>query len=150
MSDRKKIGRPTEYRPEYCEEVVKNCMHGKWAATEDQLADFFGVERQTIANWKKKHPEFLYAIKRAKLEVDNTIEGTLFTRAQRGDVTACIFWLKNRRPELWRDKQDVQVRAQVQAVTIDLSAFTDQELALYEQLNSKALQSAPKQIDSAK
>lgn len=25
------------------------------------------------------------------------------------DVTALIFWLKNRRPDLWRDKQEVQV-----------------------------------------
>ena len=25
------------------------------------------------------------------------------------DSTACIFWLKNRNPKLWRDKQDIQV-----------------------------------------
>jgi hypothetical protein len=25
------------------------------------------------------------------------------------DVTACIFWLKNRQPQLWRDRQDVAI-----------------------------------------
>ncbi|MBL8968259.1 MAG: hypothetical protein JNG85_14730 [Spirochaetaceae bacterium] len=26
------------------------------------------------------------------------------------DVTACIFWLKNRRPDRWRDKQEIEQR----------------------------------------
>jgi hypothetical protein len=29
------------------------------------------------------------------------------------DVIACIFWLKNRRPELWRDKHDVEHSGEV-------------------------------------
>lgn len=29
------------------------------------------------------------------------------------DVTAQIFWLKNRRPDLWRDKQDLNVEGNI-------------------------------------
>ena len=34
------------------------------------------------------------------------------------DTTAQIFWLKNRRPDKWRDKQDVEHSGQIGGVTI--------------------------------
>lgn len=36
------------------------------------------------------------------------------------DVTAQIFWLKNRRPDRWRDKQDVAVNAEPVRIVIDV------------------------------
>lgn len=35
------------------------------------------------------------------------------TKEVQGDTTAQIFWLKNRRPEQWRDKRDVQVEGEI-------------------------------------
>lgn len=34
------------------------------------------------------------------------------------DTTAQIFWLKNRRPDRWRDKQDIEHSGQIGGVTI--------------------------------
>jgi hypothetical protein len=131
-----KVGRPTEYRPEMCDEVVKNCMLGNWSATEEQIGDFFGVSRQTVANWKEAHPEFLYAVRRAKLLADNRVEGSLFYQATSGNVPAQIFWLKNRRPSEWREKQELatQVSGQIEHLHIrpeDLAGLTDEELAKF-------------------
>ena len=41
------------------------------------------------------------------------------------DTTAQIFWLKNRKPEEWRDKKDVAVEGSVNSV---ISAMSDEDL----------------------
>ncbi len=123
-------GQPTKYKPEFCEQAAKLCKLG---ATDRELADFFGVRESTLNNWKVAHPEFMEALKRGKDESDNRVEQSLYRRAlgyshdavkilmtKDGDVyreeyvehyppdtVACIFWLKNRRPDAWRDKFDV-------------------------------------------
>lgn len=125
-----KRGRPTSYKPEYAEQARKLCLLG---ATDDQLADFFDVSINTIANWQRVNPEFLGALKGGKEEADDRVERSLFQRAvgytfdsvkimsYEGavieapfrehcppDVTAQIFWLKNRRSAEWRDKRDME------------------------------------------
>ncbi len=123
-------GRPTSYKPEYVEQAEKLCALG---ATDIEIADFFGVTERTIQRWRISYPEFCRAIKVAKEEADRRVERSLFQRATgyeqeavkifmpsgasepvyapyREKVapsdTACIFWLKNRQREKWRDKQD--------------------------------------------
>ena len=44
-----RVGRPTDYKPEYCEQATKLCKLG---ATDAELGDFFEVTEQTINNWK--------------------------------------------------------------------------------------------------
>jgi hypothetical protein len=100
------------------------------------MAGFFGVSRQTIDAWKNAHSEFLDALKEGKGLADAEVADRLFKRATGyehaavkivanantgqehivnyterypPDTTACIFWLKNRRPDLWRDKTDQNV-----------------------------------------
>jgi hypothetical protein len=92
--------------------------------------------RQTVTNWKEAHPEFLYAVRRAKLLADNRVEGSLFYQATSGNVPAQIFWLKNRRPSEWREKQELatQVSGQIEHLHIrpeDLAGLTDEELAKF-------------------
>lgn len=124
------VGRPSTYQDEYALQAEKLCRLG---ATDVQLADFFGVVEKTINNWKRDHPEFLQSLKDGKEEADNKVTKSLFARANgyehaedkifnnngvplvvptikhyAPDTTACIFWLKNRRPELWRDVHDVR------------------------------------------
>lgn len=41
------------------------------------------------------------------------------------DTTAQIFWLKNRKPDKWRDKKDIDVGGSVHSV---ISSMTDDEL----------------------
>lgn len=128
-----KAGRKTLFRKEYIEQAYKLALLG---ATDKQLADFFSVKEQTINNWKKDFPEFFESLKRAKEDVDSQIVKSLFQRAKGyehddidikmfngeiietpltkhypPDTTACIFWLKNRQPDKWRDKTETAVTA---------------------------------------
>ena len=58
-----KVGRPTEYKTEYNEQVYKLCLLG---ADDKRIADFFDIRESTLNLWKKKHPEFMEAIKDGK------------------------------------------------------------------------------------
>jgi hypothetical protein len=123
-------GRPSKYKPEFDAQALKLCKLG---ATDRELAEFFTVDEATINRWKSDFPSFCESLKRGKQESDDRVEQSLYRRAlgyshdavkilmtKEGDVfreeyvehyppdtTACIFWLKNRRPEQWRDKIDV-------------------------------------------
>lgn len=123
-----KVGRPPKYQESFAKQAGKLCVLG---ATDDNLADFFEVSVRTIANWKVQHVEFLQALKAGKDEADDRVERSLYQKAvgytfdsekvfqHQGeivrapfrehvppDTTACIFWLKNRRPADWRDKHE--------------------------------------------
>ncbi|QIY92232.1 terminase [Chryseobacterium gallinarum] len=123
-------GAPTKYNEEYNEQVYKICLLG---ATDKDLADFFNVCEATINNWKNDYPGFLESIKRGKQIADANVADRLYQRAlgfehdseeikviegsvervpvkkvYPPDPTSAIFWLKNRQPERWRDKQDVE------------------------------------------
>ena len=57
-------GRPTLYRPEYCEKVIELGKDGKSVV---QMACAFGVSRPTMEeNWTREYPEFLEAFTLAK------------------------------------------------------------------------------------
>lgn len=78
---------------------------------EDELIE---VRRRDYENkWKLKHPEA------SKQEIqDAAIKGVKTTRRIKlglvekevpPDTTAAIFWLKNRKPEEWRDKHETEL-----------------------------------------
>lgn len=122
-------GRPTKYKEEYDEQALKLCRLG---ATDKELADFFQVNEDTINEWKKVHQSFSESLKAGKQMADAEVADKLFKRATGyehkavkisanpngaehvteyverypPDTTAAIFWLKNRRPDVWRDKVD--------------------------------------------
>ena len=52
------------------------------------------------------------------------------------DTTAAIFWLKNRRPDRWRDKQDIKLSGGVD-IKRDYSKLTDAQLEELEKLTKK-------------
>lgn len=122
------MARPTKYREEFNQQAEKLCKLG---ATDIELADFFGVNVATLHRWKNEYPEFCDALRVGKETADNRVERSLFAKANGyehdevdirvvanevvqtpirkfypPDTTACIFWLKNRRPDNWRDKQE--------------------------------------------
>lgn len=98
--------------------------------TDEQLAKKIGITTSTLYEWKKKYSEISEALKKGKELVDIQVENALLKRAlgyefqekrveksyKDGvkvvktikhippDTTAQIFWLKNRRPDRWRDK----------------------------------------------
>lgn len=77
--------------------------------TDEQLAANMGIAPSTLYAWKKEHEEISEALKKGKEIVDYEVENALLNKALLGDITASIFWLKNRRPDKWRDKpaQDI-------------------------------------------
>ncbi len=64
--DQKKrpIGRPTRYKPEYCDRIIELAKGGagmvEWALACE-------VDRPTLYYWAEVHPEFLTALTRAKM-----------------------------------------------------------------------------------
>jgi len=98
-------GPQLRYKLEYPEQAARLCQLG---ATDMELAEFFDVSKQTIYNWKERFPEFRDAIRLAKFEADMKVTESLYNKALAGDVTACIYWTKNRRPDLWRDRKEVE------------------------------------------
>ena len=125
MSPMNPNGRPTAYRPDFCEQARKYCLLG---ATNDQLADFLGVSPSTIDNWIASRRDFEAAVKSGRVIADAKVARGLYVRAVGYDrkverevllggelkpvtttvhypanVQACIFWLRNRRRQTWRD-----------------------------------------------
>ena len=98
---------------------------------ERALAAHLGISRKTLARYKRRYPAFSESVRRGRAPVDDEVERALLKRAlgfsesvteQRltregdvvdcakevffpPDVAACAFWLKNRRPDLWSDRQ---------------------------------------------
>jgi hypothetical protein len=121
-------GRRSTYKPENAELGRKLCLLG---ATDREIGGFFGVDESTVNRWKREQVEFALALKDGKEGADANVANRLYRRAMGysheavkivadaktgaqhivpytehypPDTTACIFWLKNRRPDLWRDK----------------------------------------------
>ena len=81
-----------------------------WARTglsEPQIAHNMGISYSTLKEWKKRFPAISATLKQTKDVTDVAVENAVFKKAMSGDVAACIFWLKNRRPDKWRDKVTV-------------------------------------------
>lgn len=74
--------------------------------TDKQIAHNAGISRSTLAKWRTDHQDISDALKKGKEVVDYEVENALLLKALCGDVTAQIFWLKNRRPDKWRDKPE--------------------------------------------
>lgn len=97
--------------------------------TDEQIAKNMGITAKTLYAWKNKYGEICKSLKRGKEVVDRQVENALLKRAlgysyneityEGGvetkrvvkevvpDITAQIFWLKNRKPEDWRDKREI-------------------------------------------
>jgi len=126
-------GRPSKYNPETHLIIVQALA--KRGLTIVQLAETLDVSPSTMNKWMVEHSEFSEAIKEARDISDDSVEASLFQRATgysakavkvflpsgstepvyapyiehyAPDPTSMIFWLKNRKPKEWRDKQEVE------------------------------------------
>lgn len=124
--------------------------------TDEQIAYNMGVSRSTLGEWKRKYQVLSDTLKKGKEVVDRQVENALLKRAlgysyqevkkeewkdndgnpvQKvtttekaviPDTTAQIFWLKNRRPDKWRDKQNLELVTKEQEARIaQMKAQTD-------------------------
>ena len=72
--------------------------------TDEQIAHNMGIATSTFYEWKKKSKEFSESLKKNKDIVDFEVENALLKNAMEGNVTAQIFWLKNRKKLQWRER----------------------------------------------
>lgn len=91
-------GRPTKYQPIFARQAGKCAQHG---LTQAEIADFLEVDVSTVERWMIAYPEFCGAIKENGSIADDRVERSLYETALGGNVTAQIFWLKNRRRRDW-------------------------------------------------
>ena len=140
-------GRPTKYKPEYCLTVEYMARAGmtdaqiaeKLGISEATITNWKKDYPEFLASLKagKEDPDDL--VERSLFEratgyqhevekpmvvsmgKDNgsEVEIVKFTESLAPDVTAQIFWLKNRRPDRWREKAEVEHSGTVQ-ITDDI------------------------------
>lgn len=104
--------------------------------TIEQIANNLGISKVTLYKYMNEHIELSERLKKGKEVVDIEVENALLKRALgykydevtrelnddtgeleitkvvtkevQPDTTAQIFWLKNRKPEDWRDRKEVE------------------------------------------
>lgn len=72
--------------------------------TNQQIADKIGVSCRTLYRWLREDQAIAAALREGKESVDFKVENALYASAMSGNVAAQIFWLKNRRPDRWREQ----------------------------------------------
>lgn len=140
------MGRPTKYDPSYVRWAERFARRG---FTQAEIAELLEVDVSTLERWLVAYPEFRGALKVGASAADDRVERTLYERATGykrwverpvvvkcgkdqerveivrvleelpPDVTAQIFWLKNRDRENWRDRHDHELTGQVTWVRDD-------------------------------
>ena len=71
--------------------------------THEEIAEKMGVSFSSLRIWRRKYKDIEIALAKGRDVVDREVEETLFKKAIKGDTTAMIFWLKNRKPDEWRN-----------------------------------------------
>ncbi len=141
MAGKKPGGRPTAYRPGYAKQAYHLALLGAtnadlarafdvahstidlWIATHPEFSGSLkkGKDEADAIVAKSLYRRALgYSHRAVKIlavaqggNMGSAIEEVPYIERYAPDTTAAIFWLKNRRPDLWRDKQDVQHSGEV-------------------------------------
>ena len=118
-------GRKSVYTPRLAAVARKCCERG---LTDFEIADVLDVSPATLHRWKMQYPNFARVFKLGKAAADDRVERSLYSRAigydyiaekaamtRHGqktmryrqhippDIAAAVWYLKNRRPDRWRD-----------------------------------------------
>jgi hypothetical protein len=114
------VGRPSEYRPEYCELVIERMAQG-YSLTA--FAGSIRVSKDAVYDWIKAHSEFSDAVSRARPARLTSLETKLLHSRKGAETTAAIFALRNADPDEWRD-----VKHQEHSHSVKVESLTDAQL----------------------
>lgn len=136
--------------------------------TNEEIAENIGIAARTLYNWRARHEELEAALREGKAVADYRIEGELFRRATGyeieevtmkdgvevkrvrkhvpADVTAAIFWLKNRQPEKWSDRRQIQASGALE-ITDDMAGLSEAELKILAQIAQDDGQDRPERAE---
>jgi hypothetical protein len=112
-------GRPTKYdgSKEWLDQIGKLCLLG---FTDERLATFLDVNRDTIASWKIKYKEFSDTITENREVADANVSKSLYDQACDGNVRAQEIWLRNRQRDNWTETKKVELSGEITGFKIDL------------------------------
>lgn len=136
-------GRPSKYSPQFHPKLAE--LLAARGLTDREISAELEITEATLNNWKKRDSKFFESLKKGKDRVDDRVESALlrnalgydeddvkifqyegepvivpYTKRHKPDVTSQIFWLKNRRPERWRDKKEIELPADALPITINV------------------------------
>ena len=157
----KRTIKPVKWNDDRCRQAYLLAL--LFGATDTQIAKVMDVNEHTINYWKRTKPEFRQALQEGKLEPNEQVEKCMFQRAcgyshpdtdirvvdgrivktpfikhYPPDVTAGIFWLKNRMREKWADVNKL-TPSNVNITQINLTGFTREEKLVLEKMGMKQL-----------
>lgn len=137
-----KVGRPTKYKPEYCELLIE---HMKTGLSIEAFAGVVSVAKDTIYGWLRNYSEFSDARKigdeKSRLFWEKLGVAGAAGKIQGFNVASYIFNKKNRFPNEWRDKQEIE-----QTTTIQI-ATPEELIKISEAMKEKKLLEKPVVID---
>ena len=113
-------GRPTLYRPEYCQRAIDFMAQG-YSVTA--LAGHLGMSKDAIYDWINHYPDFCHAINKGRAARVAALEKKLLSTSQGVGVTAAIFALKNADPDEWQDRYNTE-----STVNVRVERIPDHEL----------------------
>jgi len=125
------MGRPSKYHTHVQPKLMLIEAWARDGLTVEQIAENLGVAASSMYEYQKEFPELVEALKNGREVIDVMVENALLKAALGYDyteeelnkitgqpielrkvahpnTTALIFWLKNRRPQAWRDKQELE------------------------------------------
>lgn len=142
---KKKRGRPSVFKKDHIR-LAKEIS--RFGLTDEETATVLGISLATLKIWKNKHSDFLAALNEGKDFYDNRVvralrersigyshpEEKIFYNTKTGEVvrvpttkhyppdpTSMIFWLKNRKPKEWRDKQEMEISTPPEGINLNLN-----------------------------
>lgn len=152
---------------------VRDCAMA--AMTNFEIAQQFGVEESTLTTWIMRDPEFAIAMRLPRELADDRVEKALYSRAlgykfkaeeikitEAGvvhrvevikqvppDIGAGIFWLKNRRPHLWKERVDVNANVEGNITVTDDSDPRRLAMAVMDVLQAAIYDKLPVTLEGA-
>lgn len=128
MEEKARVGRPTLYKPEYCQMLIEHMARG---GSFEGFAGTIRVSSEVLYDWIERHSEFLQAKKEGFAASRVFWEQTMADQATgkiNGSSTALIFALKNRFPKDYRDRTEQKVQAYVGDIESDPERLSPEQL----------------------
>ena len=108
MNKKQKTGRPSKFKEEYCDMLVKHMSQG---LSFESFGAQLSVCRDTLYEWDRVHPNFSYAKKIGKLKSLEVLEKIgmqgMIGKIKGFNVASWIFTCKNRHPDMFQDKMEL-------------------------------------------
>jgi hypothetical protein len=126
---KRKPGRPfgsNKCKPVAPEKIVAVMVN--MGAKHSEIAKLFGVKGNAFRAWQRQMPELRAPFEKGKARQDERVIDALYSAALGGNVLACIFWLKNRQPDKWRDRREFVGTVKTEEGPDEFARASDAEL----------------------